>query len=395
MKLGPIEAAPFGLYQRRYVMMESTPLYVGFPRLQNVSYPNNIHLSLGGLVEPLGFGSVISDKKFCGLAQCSSPTLRRIPRPFKPFSIANATAASSWAPGALVAEQPLLKPLDNVLLTAAYYSPYYGGPTREVFVGDGANLENQGLIALLQRDVRRIVMFINSPIPLNDRNGYHPYLRPPLYDIDIDSSITALFGLYNLLPPFGMDFSHDQVFHKRDFPRVVAALQDSQQEGRGAVAAVDLLTIENKWWGIAAGKKVHVVFAYLGRVYEWESKLSNEVADVVAPHRLTKKSNLLPKEGLFKDFPHFSTTKLHFEASQANALADMSAWVVKRNLNIFKKALKPSWWELHEKALEKGNVGGQNEEYSKYSLDWLEGKEENVVDIDEKLTESNVLKEKF
>jgi len=231
--LGPIEAAPFGLYQRRYVMMEATPMYVGFPRVQNVTYPNDIHLALGGLVEPIGFGSVISDKKFCGMGKCPGQRVRRLPRPYKPFSIANATAASSWAPGALVAEQPLLQPLDNVLLTAAYFSPFYGGQTREVFVGDGANMENQGLIALLQRNVKRIVMFINTPIPLTDRETYHPYIRPPQQDVDIDSSITALFGIFNLIPPFGEDFSHDQVFRKRDFPRVVEALQDAQKEGRG------------------------------------------------------------------------------------------------------------------------------------------------------------------
>jgi len=342
--LGPVEAAPFGLYQRRYVMMEATALYVGFPHIQNVTYPNNIHLALGGLVEPLGFGSVIRDKQFCGLLQCSTPQLKRIPRPFVPFGIANATAASSWAPGALVAEQPILRPLDNVLITAPYFSPFYGGQTREVFVGDGANMENQGLIALLQRNVKRIVMFINTPIPLTEREGYHPYLRPPQEDVDIDSSITALFGIFNIIPPFGEDFSHDQVFRKRDFPRVVSALQEAQKEGRGAVAGVDLVTVENRWWGVPAGRKVHIVFVYLGRVYEWESLLEPDVADWVAPQRLKHKPHLLPKEGVFKDFPHFSTTKLRLEPALANALADMSAWVVKRNIKLFKRAIKPSFW---------------------------------------------------
>ena len=89
-------------------------------------------------------------------------------------------------------------------------------------------MENQGLIALLQRGVSRIVVFINSPIPLLDRKDFHPHLRFPRQDVDLDSSFSALFGSFTFIPPLAEDFSHDQVFHKRDFPRVITALQDSQ-----------------------------------------------------------------------------------------------------------------------------------------------------------------------
>jgi Patatin-like phospholipase len=73
--LGPIEAAPFGLFTRRYVMMECTPMYTGFPKVQNVTYPTTrkVQLSLGGLIENLGFGAPITDEHFCGSLQCPEP----------------------------------------------------------------------------------------------------------------------------------------------------------------------------------------------------------------------------------------------------------------------------------------------------------------------------------
>lgn len=288
--LGPTSAAPFGLLNRRYVMMEATPMYVGFPKSMNVSYPSGVEVKLGGVVEPIGFGAP-TRREYCGFSDTSCPTSKReedeergggggsvdageeeeeeeqdeegpalytmkLPKPRFPFSLANATASSSWAPGAVVAEEPLLKSLDGVLMTAPYFSPAYGGESTTLFFGDGANMENQGFIALLRRNVRSVVMFCNSATPLANRAQYHPYLRPPYEDVDVDGSFAALFGVRGMLPPIGEDFVHDQVFSYFDFPRVVAALQDSQLKGKGAVASVVLTTVRNEWWGVEGGHKV-------------------------------------------------------------------------------------------------------------------------------------------
>jgi hypothetical protein len=201
-------------------------------------------------------------------------------------------------------------------------------------------MENQGLISLLQRNVDTICMFINTPTPLSDRQTYNPYLRFPREGQDLDSSLSALFGMMKLAPDVGEDLSRDHVFRRTDFAKVVDALQRAQRSGTGAVAAVDVVTVENRWWGIVGNKRVKVVFAYLGRVYEWEELLSAEVAADVAPHRTKQIPKLLPNNGTFKDFPHFSVAKLHLSAPVANALADMSAWVIHRNLNIFKRVIR-------------------------------------------------------
>ena len=351
--LGPLEAAPFGLLQRRYVMMEVSPLSVGFPHPANVTYPNTpVVARLGGLIEPLGFGAP-TPPGFCGLASCPSPPqdddgafLMRVPLARYPFSLANATGASSWAPGAVVAEEPLLQPLDNVLLAAPYFSPLLGGATHDLFLGDGANLENQGIITLLRRRVKRIVAFINTQVPLAPRSKYDPYLRPPYVDSDVDGSFAALFGVRGILPPIGEDFVHDQVFSRFAFARVVDALQRAQKRGKGAVASVELRTVANAWWGVPAGHKVRVLFVYLGRVYEWENRLTDDrVVRAVAPHRGLENPGVLPSNGTFRGFPHPSITQLHLQPGMANMLADLAWWVVTNNAQLFEKAV---WGELGE-----------------------------------------------
>jgi hypothetical protein len=137
------------LSHRQYVMLQATPLYVGFPREQELFYSDNVpSLRLGGLVEPIGFGAPVED--LCGLATCPLPAIKSVPRPPAGFfAIANATGASSWAPGSLLVsfEHPAeLLRLQNILLTAPYFSPNAGGSSRDLFVGDGENVENQGEI---------------------------------------------------------------------------------------------------------------------------------------------------------------------------------------------------------------------------------------------------------
>lgn len=344
--LGPIEAAPFGVFTRKYTMMETSPLYIGFPIVQRVTYPTPegkvATLNLGGMVEPAGFGSPLERGSVCGLGDCPERTTQRIPLPVRPFSIANATAASSWALGGMIAEQSLLKDFNNVLVTAPYFSPYFGGNRSvDVFLGDGENIENQGVITLLRRGVKTICMFINSPIPLSDKKEYHPHTRGPK-PTDVDSSFMNLFGYRTLIPPLGEDYTHVQVFRKRDFAKVMSAMQDSYERGAGVVVEMDLEVVENKWWGIkGGGRKVHMVFVYMARCLRWELALPVKTAGLVAPHRdNSTRAKSLPTKGPFAGFPHIPTSTLHLTAPVANALADMSAWVIKENINLFTGVLE-------------------------------------------------------
>ena len=335
--LGPLEAAPFTVESRSYAMMDITPLYTGFPLSQSVPYPQAhppTTVSLGGLVEPIGFGSH-TELDFCGLVACPDQAVVRIPLPTQFFSLANATAASSWAPGAIVAENEKLRPLHQALMRVPYFSPLLGGIGRDLFLGDGGNLENQGFIALLQRGVDRAVLFINANKPLVPRKEYNPYKRLPT-DHDIDFSFAALFGVrLRWNPKPGQDFVHDKVFSYLDYVRVVDMMQTAQATGKGCVVTVTLTTMLNRWWGIRAGHKVGLTVVYLSRAYEWEAKLKPEKAAVLAPQ--SNDPNKLPEDGPFKGFPHINSNVFHLTSQVANSLADLAWWVVVNNAAVFER----------------------------------------------------------
>lgn len=337
--LGPSEDPEVAnVNKRQYAMFHATPLYVGFPRQQNLSYFNHVApLRLGGMVEPVGFGGEISTAQ-CGLAECPLPSTKRVRRPSHFFSIANATAASSWAPGSLLVsyQHPAeLLRLQTVLLTTQYFSPQHGGKSREVFVGDGENVENQGVIALLQRGARVIFMFVNSATPLTS-TVYDSILLVKMGK-HIDSSLASLFGFFEASQTNTEDYSRNQVFARRDLLRVMHALQSSARNGRGAVAALDLETVSNVWWGIPAKRKVRIVFNYLSRAFEWEQALPSEVRDLLSPWN-DQRTDSLMINGTFKRFPHVPVSQLHISTPMANALSSLTTWVVRRNAQLYRNS---------------------------------------------------------
>jgi hypothetical protein len=339
-QLGPLEAPHLGGLAKNYVMMEMTPMYVGFPKAQVLDYFGRDAVKLGGLMEPVGFG-FSSNASFAGLNVRAGSRLS-VPLCAHPFALANFTAASSWAHGALLKQIPSWGAMKNATFGVPYFNPVLGGSSRELQFGDGGNLENQGIIALLRRNVSRIVMFVNSQTPLppweDPQDRQPPLLHAPL-PADLDSSFAALFGVRPLLPKLGVDSKHVHVFPRSALAYVLGKLQQAQLKGNGCIATVNLLTVENPWHGISPGRHVRVTIVYLGRVFEWERLLPSKVADRVVSNRSSKRSTDLPTNGTFTNFPHLEMSRLHLSSSVANMMADLAWWVVMKNSNVFRNEL--------------------------------------------------------
>ena len=92
---------------RKFLMNEISPLYVGFSYLRNVSYIDvgpvkNKTILIGGLLEPHGYGS--EPPATGGLPEGTDEGYLRVTTgPAVPFTLQRAIAHSSFAPGALVA----------------------------------------------------------------------------------------------------------------------------------------------------------------------------------------------------------------------------------------------------------------------------------------------------
>lgn len=135
------------------------------------------------------------------------------------------------------------------------------------------------------------------------------------------------------------DLHHSHVFENDEWLPFITDLQAAQAGGDGLVISRIHTTVTNSKYGIEAGRKVKVVWSYLGRATNWESQLSDEMQALVVP--VTDPSNQANTiaGGPFASFPHYSTALANINIEKANLLADFTGWVVYRNQNLYREAL--------------------------------------------------------
>ena len=99
---------------------------------------------------------------------------------------------------------------------------------------DGGNLENYGLITLLQRGVKKIVVFINTDTPITI--NLDPSASCPPLPNQIDSDLFPLFGYDN------GNMINNQVFYKDDFNKVYNGLTEAKKNGKTVMTKTKLTT---------------------------------------------------------------------------------------------------------------------------------------------------------
>lgn len=342
--VGPASCGPYEPKTQNYSMVEFTPMYVGQMNTIDIHYTNKLGLDrtrrVGGVLEPFGF-AIQGKAPVFALADDKVSDELNVPAPTKVLDVQWAAGASSYAPGSFVSS---LRP-DNLTETSMhidYWSPADHWPTTtDTYFADGGAFENVPIISFLQRGVDRIVFFCTGSTPLQPSNKYNPYTDPIEQD-SISNVVSAYFGV---LPPEAnwqnrsFEYEKNQVFPKEDYPRVVSALQAAQQAGTGIVAKFDLVTVENRWRGIPAGRKVQIVFSYLGRLKEWEKRLKPEMYDVLVPKENAEDLSVDVSDGPYKKFPHYATMGGSIDADNANVLASLTGWQVVQNADIFRSVL--------------------------------------------------------
>lgn len=348
--LGPQSLSPFKQSDRRYAMVEATPLYVGISYARNLSYvgeygKEETH-TVGGGVEPWAFD--LSAK--IGLGGASHATLQTSTPAAPPFSLRVAMGASSYFLGGFVAGVPLIdqEAMERRYFSAATRSPTEAPTDAEFLFADGGTSQNLGLIGLLQRRVRSIVLFCNFETPLSSARKWNPLAANATATLTRDTLEDDLPTYFGVVPQGltnksrGTDVLHNAVFSPGDFAPTVAALQQAQLRGSGAVVTTPLTTVSNAYYGLPAGISANVTWVYLSRCTEWEQRLPAELRALVVPEKDADDPSSLRKHGTFKGFPHFSTTDLSLSAEKANLLASLCAWVIKQNEALLRAALGPT-----------------------------------------------------
>lgn len=318
-----------------------TPLYIGSNHPLRITdkeliFGKTVHFNAGGgFVEPFGFGSDLLSSQNRQLSNTNATPLR-VKLAKKRFEAVDATGTSSAAFGAIVSSNIFLQlssdillgySLDHLIPEEEYWPISKSGVVQKAEkyrFTDGGNLENYGLITLLQRGVERVVVFINTDTPITV--DLSPSANCPPQASQIDSDLFPLFGY-----PIG-NHINNQIFTKKDFKTVYDGLSTAKKEGRSVMTKTTLRTVKNKWWGIPAGHKVEILWVYNETVPEWQNKLKEPVLNQIC----------LGPKGQFPDFPLYKlifenglTKGISLTKAQVNLLYQLSAWNVYSNKEVF------------------------------------------------------------
>ena len=299
-------------------------------------------------------GGFVETFAFAGGAPAEWPPRQRIVRvraPEQPFSLAFASGTSSAAFAAtnasLVGANALLNQYILQGPPIAQYWPWSdSAPEAQPFTfGDGGSIENFGVIPLLLRGVKRMVVFVNTERRLSldyDPGAGEPWTQPSVHELD--GNFSSLFGILphdRKQPPT----PNNQVFRTEDLRGVVQALQAAHRTGGPAIARTRLEVQPNDWWGVDGGWTTDVCWVYLERVREWDAQLEPGVQRLVEAGRNAAPADKTPYWG----FPNYKTMFqggkmqiLAMSPGEANLLADFTSWVTQSSsrANLIRRTLK-------------------------------------------------------
>ncbi len=341
-----LQAADFHLVQkpgRPRLVTNSTLFYPAGVRLRRPApgssalEPNPFEASSTGVGVPRPFeggigGGFVDPFAFGGQAPTAAPVQDRVQLATPPqrFSLSDIAGTSSSAfVGPLIeyfsAHEPWLEDIDPLYL---YWPVMPGGrlPAQPYYIGDGGNLENTGIMALLRRKIARIIAFVHAETPLS----WDPVAKA----VVVDGQLPPLFGVQPKVPgqpyqpypkpttpvsPAASPFRYNQVFPTQAFYSLIDQLWKVYQAGGSAVCLQAGLTVQdNAYFGIEGVGPVDVLWIYTNPVTAWRNRLSDTV-------RLGMDFEPL----LYKPFPNYDTVlQLHLVPRQVNLLAHLSCWNV-------------------------------------------------------------------
>jgi hypothetical protein len=292
----------------------------------------------GGFIETFAFGgsAPVEPWQDGDIAKVKSPAL--------PFSLVDAVGISSAAPGfELARRSPTIA--DWVDPRAQYWPiPSKQFPTvvpaMTYEMGDGGDLENSGLLAMLQRGAKKIGWFVNSETPLKiPTDVCTPSIRlTSTFDPNgmISEQVYDKFGFgyaakeRNRVNQF---IEHNQVFASDQLIPLLCALQKLIDQGKPAVHKMTQQVLQNTWWGIEGEYKVELVLVYNNKCTNFEASLPEDTQELI-------------RKGGFDDFlgdffggqfPHYRTWAGSLTARQVNLLAAQAEYAVRQNAQLFQE----------------------------------------------------------
>ena len=302
---------PNGVDYPRLIPVEYTPLYTGVRQQFG---------QLGGTyVSPWAYDRLtIAPKSSTHVLVGPKPTER-------PFSLADVIASSGAAPqltlmlGDKVPEKfrPALQQaslafpaFNNLAVRAGAPNPV----SAELAHGDGGFTDNFGIMPLLARQVRHIIVFVNSMSEYRDNEQLQSYFMP----LEIRDG--------------NGDKTMNPVFDKEKYLQVLRGFDAATKARGGAIFCEKNWTVKsNELYNIRGynGLNICWVYNYLGE--SWRDGLPNEIKAWLKPSdpkHLSQEAKDLQHFPYYKTFGENRTNVIKLKPLQVNLLADLAAWSI-------------------------------------------------------------------
>ncbi len=306
--------------------VECTPYYSGIPGHYNYTY-DGYKLDIGGgFVESFAFGKTLYQHQ----PASADSVWTNMGRPFL-LSDMTGTSSSFFAAGAAKAD------------IAKYWAPvynYYPIPQTEStpvgeyeqFTGDGGNLDNCGILPMLLRQLKNIIVFANS----DQQTGYSEIhgvpivadMIPPLFGY---KPYSELWGYVHYGSKSSDGWAILKVFESSQFLPLINKLYKAFQNGQTAMwKQTMVIAADNKLNIPHTTYSPNVLWVYNNPVKQWSDAIAS--ADVRADVVHGTQGH-----GPLAYFPNYSTAfeDVHFwHPSSWKKLADMDAYQISMLANL-------------------------------------------------------------
>lgn len=302
---------------------EMTPLYVGVNQLfkpTNIT-PNAIG---GGYVQPHGFNSN-SPSKFDSSTKLVQTTLDSKNSIFNLGEVIGISGAApavySWICD-LVNHLFKAQLFPNQKYWCNFSNPVSAAVSRYDFA-DGGGLENLGIMPLLKRGVKKIIVFSNCETELKVKDDS---------TIQITDSIPALF--HPIKDNYGQaDFKDNIVFANQEdkYKKLVNALMQKNIDGLPPIFVDTYQVTPQVCYGIEGNYEVEIMWVYNSKCSKWFDQLSKDV------------QGLITEKKEFSNFPFYKTFEqnppniIDLMPEQVNLEAHLSSWELMESMDEIKK----------------------------------------------------------
>eukprot|EP00404_Azadinium_spinosum_P007422 CAMPEP_0180441336 /NCGR_PEP_ID=MMETSP1036_2-20121128/13572_1 /TAXON_ID=632150 /ORGANISM="Azadinium spinosum, Strain 3D9" /LENGTH=693 /DNA_ID=CAMNT_0022447545 /DNA_START=134 /DNA_END=2218 /DNA_ORIENTATION=- len=310
------------------------------PILELIGYSKpNVYVG-GGLIESFAFGGLAPMPEVGGSSV-------RVPAPELPFSLAEAVGISSCAPASQLASTSGLGLLANRIDPQGYEWPIQmpgmkHQSTLRYNIGDGGNMENNGLLAMIQRGAKKVVWFMNTNFPLIDLAEFN-FCEVSLgagieFSGKVSNQVYDKFGFGEQSTASGEFVGRNQVFAKDELAPLLCKFQKMKADGKAIVVRSQHLVLPNTWWGITGGYSLDIIAVYNEVCQDFMDALPSATRQEVHKGR----------KGAFANYPHYATLYnnrrrrgqgVSLTGPQVNLLSAQAEFAVHQNADLFRDFL--------------------------------------------------------